>query len=78
MLGQIDSEVKRLIPRFENLEGVARYDISQRGMTRREPVRTDASHSVARSRNSKEFGTLPLPPPVTAPPSVKPPASRKS
>jgi biopolymer transport protein ExbB len=78
VLGQIDTEIKRLIPHFENLEGIARYDISSRGMTRRDLGRTNSSNTGSSHRRGKEFGTLPLPPPVTAPPAVNPSASRKS
>lgn len=35
LLGQIESEYRGLVPRFESLEGKTRYDLSARGLTRR-------------------------------------------
>lgn len=35
ILGRIESDYRRLVPRFESFEGRARYDLSARGLTRR-------------------------------------------
>lgn len=35
MLASVDKELRRLVPRFESMEGKTRYDISSRGLTRR-------------------------------------------
>ncbi len=35
MLSAVEQALRRLVPRFESLEGKARYDIGSRGMTRR-------------------------------------------
>lgn len=68
-LGMIEFELKRLIPRFEELEGRARYDINARGLVRRDVPATAVANSAATSlnRSGKE---IPAPPPPTFRPSA--------
>jgi biopolymer transport protein ExbB len=67
-LAVIELELKRLVPRFEELEGLARYDISARGLTRRESI----NHAADRKLRGATDSVAPLPPP----PPARPPASR--
>ncbi len=61
MLASIESELRRLVPRFESLEGKARYDISARGLTRR------LVGEKSKRRNAAEGSSTPQPPPVRPP-----------
>ncbi len=67
VLALIETDLKRIIPRFEDQEGHARYDINSRGLTRREAPMAN-SHG---RRTAKEVVAAPPPPPT-----VRPPASR--
>ena len=65
MIGQIEEQLKRLIPRFERYEGKVRYDIQLQGLVARERA-TTADHRT----ESSERVSRPIPPPA------KPPVSR--
>lgn len=67
-LALIELELKRLVPRFEEVEGLARYDISSRGLTRRD----SGSSVVDRKRRTAVDSLAPVPPP----PPARPPAGR--
>ncbi len=64
MLASIDWELRRLIPRFESLEGKTRYDISSQGLTRRE---ASEHNSKRRSANADANKTQVSPARPTAP-----------
>ena len=66
-LGAIEVELKRLIPRFEELEGRTRYDINARGLVRRD---VPASAQMAGTHRAPH--DIPAPP---APPTFRSPAS---
>jgi biopolymer transport protein ExbB len=67
MLALIDTELRRLMPRFESQEGRTRYDLNERGLFRRDsagstPGSTPAAESAKRAATATE---IPL---TTAPP----------
>jgi biopolymer transport protein ExbB len=59
MLALIETELRRLIPRLESVEGKTRYDISSRGLVRRELPTAE----LPRRPTAKE-SSLPPPPPA--------------
>lgn len=62
ILGRIESDFRRLVPRFESYEGRARFDLSARGLTRR--IVGEPKHRAGESRVD------------AAPPPTRPPARR--
>jgi biopolymer transport protein ExbB len=65
MLALIDTELRRLMPRFESQEGRTRYDLNERGLFRR-----DVSASAAVSDSAKRAVTA-TEIPLTPPPPVR-------
>jgi len=69
MLALIDSELRRLLPRFESQEGRTRFDISPRGgLVRRDPASTLAPNDGLRRANGPSGTAIE---PVVAPPPVR-------
>lgn len=71
MLALIDSELRKLVPRFESLEGVARYDLQSNGLVRRSPVpamkRPDASRMLQSTSDADELPSPPIRPSTSQP-----------
>ncbi len=64
VLALIDTDLRRLMPRFESQEGRARYDISSRGLVRREaPPSQVAPPPVGEGRRSHNAGDMAAAPP---------------
>ncbi len=66
MSALIDTDLRRLMPRFESQEGRARYDVSSRGLVRREVAPSHAAPpplgEVRRPYTSSENAVTPPPP----------------
>ncbi len=65
MMGRIEEQLKRLIPRFERFEGKVRYDMHLQGLVAR-----DRTHAAEQRVDTSERIIRPIPPPA------KPPVSR--
>lgn len=61
MLALIESELRRLIPRFESHEGRVRYDVNSQGLVRRDTLTDEAS---GHSRHAQPSAARAIPPPV--------------